>query len=89
MKNCKIINAQIPGSAGLQELEIRNEQIVRIGKPVTAIDLPILDAEGDWISLGGVDVQINGALGLAFPDVTMEDFVRVASLKENRLQLFH
>ncbi len=29
----------------------------------------ILDVKGDWISLGGVDLQINGALGLAFPDL--------------------
>ena len=29
----------------------------------------IIDVEGDWISLGGVDLQINGALGLAFPDL--------------------
>jgi N-acetylglucosamine-6-phosphate deacetylase len=85
MKNCKITNAQIPGSAGLQELEIRDERIVGIGKSLAAVDLPILDVEGDWISLGGVDVQINGALGLAFPDVEIGDFVRVASLKENRL----
>ncbi len=86
MKNCKITNAQIPGSAGLQELEIRNERIVRIGKSLAAIDLPTLDVEGDWISLGGVDVQINGALGLAFPDVTMADGVRVASLFAERLE---
>jgi N-acetylglucosamine-6-phosphate deacetylase len=25
---------------------------------------------GDWLSLGGVDLQINGALGLAFPELT-------------------
>jgi N-acetylglucosamine-6-phosphate deacetylase len=26
-----------------------------------------LDLQGDWVSLGGIDLQINGALGLAFP----------------------
>ena len=31
-----------------------------------------LDLEGDWLSLGGMDLQINGALGLAFPDVTVD-----------------
>jgi N-acetylglucosamine-6-phosphate deacetylase len=80
MKNCKITNAQIPGYAGLQELEIRDERIMRIAQSLTAIDLPTLDAEGDWISLGGVDVQINGALGLAFPDVKMGDFARLAEI---------
>jgi N-acetylglucosamine-6-phosphate deacetylase len=80
MKNCKITNAQIPGYAGLQELEIRDERIMGIARSLTAIDLPTLDAEGDWISLGGVDVQINGALGLAFPDVKMGDFDRLAEI---------
>lgn len=28
-----------------------------------------LDVAGDWVSLGGVDLQINGALGLAFPEL--------------------
>jgi N-acetylglucosamine-6-phosphate deacetylase len=77
MKNCKITNAQIPGYAGLQEIEIRDQQIMGIAKSLTAIDLPTLDAESDWISLGGIDLQINGALGLAFPDVEMADFERL------------
>jgi N-acetylglucosamine-6-phosphate deacetylase len=80
MKNCKITNAQIPGYAGLQELEIRDERIMGIAKYLTAIDLPTLDAEGDWISLGGVDVQINGALGLAFPNVERGDFDRLTEI---------
>jgi N-acetylglucosamine-6-phosphate deacetylase len=33
----------------------------------------ILDLAGDWLSPGGVDVQINGGLGLAFPDLTSTD----------------
>ena len=32
-----------------------------------------LDLDGDWLSLGGVDLQINGALGLAFPDLSLKD----------------
>ena len=80
MKNCKITNAQIPGYAGLQEIEIRDERIIGIAESLTAIDLPTLDVEGDWISLGGVDLQINGALGLAFPDVQMGDFDRLTAI---------
>ncbi|MEA5421162.1 N-acetylglucosamine-6-phosphate deacetylase [Spirulina sp. CCNP1310] len=34
---------------------------------------PTLDLGGDWLSLGGMDLQINGGLGLAFPDLTPED----------------
>lgn len=85
MKDCKITNARIPTYPGKVEIEIRNGKIGEIGDRLVAVDLPDLDVGGDWISLGGVDLQINGALGLAFPDVTTGDFVRGASLKENRL----
>jgi N-acetylglucosamine-6-phosphate deacetylase len=80
MKNCKIINAQIPGSKGLQEIAICEGKIVEIDISVAGADLPILDVEGDWISLGGWDLQINGALGLAFPDVQMSDFGRLTEI---------
>jgi N-acetylglucosamine-6-phosphate deacetylase len=75
--NCKIINALIPGYVGVQEMAIEHGKIREIGEHLTADDLPCLDVGGDWISLGGVDLQINGALGLAFPDVRMEDFDRL------------
>jgi N-acetylglucosamine-6-phosphate deacetylase len=79
MKNCKIINAGVPGYAGVQEILIREGMISSIGESV-AVESPILDVEGDWISLGGVDIQINGALGLAFPDVEMGDFDRLTEI---------
>jgi N-acetylglucosamine-6-phosphate deacetylase len=41
---------------------------VEVGENERTIDL-----EGDWISLGGVDLQINGGLGLAFPDLQFKD----------------
>jgi N-acetylglucosamine-6-phosphate deacetylase len=76
MNDYKITNAQIPGYARTQEIAIRDRQIVAIDRSVN-LDLPIVDVEGDWISLGGVDLQINGALGLAFPDVQMGDLERL------------
>ncbi len=39
-----------------------------------------LDVAGDWISLGAVDLQINGALGLAFPDVRAAQFEKLQSI---------
>jgi N-acetylglucosamine-6-phosphate deacetylase len=80
MKNCQIINARIHGYEGLQKLAIRQGEIVAIDPSLAMADLPILDVEGDWISLGGVDLQINGALGLAFPDVQMADFGRLTEI---------
>ena len=81
-----IINARLLGYIGLQQLCIdpqgRVSQILPMNtasKPVPPPDLQILDVSGDWISLGGVDLQINGALGLAFTDVETR---HVASLKE-------
>jgi N-acetylglucosamine-6-phosphate deacetylase len=79
MNDYKITNARIPGYVGLQEIAIGERQIVQICQTVQG-NLPTIDVAGDWISLGGVDLQINGALGLAFPDVTMGDFYRLTAI---------
>ena len=36
--------------------------------------------EGDWISPRGIDLQINGGLGLAFPELTPADLPRLLQL---------
>lgn len=59
---------------------MRNGKISEIADLLVADDLPTLDVGGDWISLGGVDLQINGALGLAFPDVRIEDADRLTQI---------
>ena len=38
------------------------------------------DWHGDWISPRGVDLQINGGLGLAFPELTTADLPRLEEL---------
>ncbi|MFM7551202.1 MAG: N-acetylglucosamine-6-phosphate deacetylase [Cyanobacteriota bacterium] len=38
------------------------------------------DWGGDWLSPGGVDLQINGGLGLAFPELTPGDLPRLEAL---------
>jgi N-acetylglucosamine-6-phosphate deacetylase len=40
------------------------------------------DWGGDWLSPGGVDLQINGGLGLAFPELTDADLPRLLDLLE-------
>ena len=80
MKNCKITNARIPGYVGIHEVTIAAGKIVAIDESLDLADLPTIDLDGDWISLGGVDLQINGALGLAFPDVQMEDLGRLTQI---------
>lgn len=69
-----IINARIVGYRGLQQLAIAKG---KIGAIAPRLDLPesvpTIDLKEDWLSLGGVDLQINGALGLAFPDLEPAD----------------
>jgi len=78
--NVDILNARIPGYQDLQMLLVNHEGIIEqilpmgtVFKRVPATDLQVVDVAGDWISLGGVDLQINGALGLAFPDLHPEN----------------
>jgi N-acetylglucosamine-6-phosphate deacetylase len=40
------------------------------------------DWGGDWLSPAGVDLQINGGLGLAFPELTRADLPRLEELLE-------
>jgi N-acetylglucosamine-6-phosphate deacetylase len=71
----KILNAQIPRYEGLQQIAIDARGTIAQISPMTDstdrsdIDSDI-DAAGLWISPGGLDLQINGALGLAFTEVT-------------------
>lgn len=72
-----IINARVPGYKDLQMLLINQEGIIEQILPMSTVrnDIcaSVIDVAGDWISLGGVDLQINGALGLAFPDLKVEN----------------
>ncbi|MEH2127297.1 N-acetylglucosamine-6-phosphate deacetylase [Nostoc sp.] len=72
-----IINARVTGYKDLQMLLVNPEGIIEQILPMGAIKADsrasVIDVAGDWISLGGVDLQINGALGLAFPDLAAEN----------------
>ncbi|HLO50588.1 MAG TPA: N-acetylglucosamine-6-phosphate deacetylase [Kamptonema sp.] len=75
-----ILNAKLPGYNGLQAIAINAEGIIqgiypmeKVFKRVAPPDLQVIDAGGDLVSLGGVDLQINGALGLAFPDLESDN----------------
>ncbi len=71
-----ITNAKLPGYKGLQQLWVDAKGIVQAVQPmdypfrqVPPEDLQVLNLQREWLSLGGVDLQINGALGLPFPEV--------------------
>ncbi|WP_373528205.1 N-acetylglucosamine-6-phosphate deacetylase [Nostoc sp.] len=72
-----IINARVPGYKDLQMLLVNQEGIIEQILPMDTVEAhnrtSVINVAGDWISLGGVDLQINGALGLAFPDLKAEN----------------
>ena len=73
-----IINAHVPGFQSLQQILI-DDVILEIAPKIDTV-ATVLDVEGDWISLGGIDLQINGALGLAFPDLDAENCDRLPEI---------
>ena len=82
-----LINGRVYGYNGLQRISIDRAGTVQeivamdaLKPPLTDLskrppqtDIQVWDMAGDWVSMGGVDLQINGALGLAFPDLTEKD----------------
>ena len=79
-------NARLPQRSGLYQISIeegvvsailqRNgDTIASMTPSPSSLDsaTTVIDVAKDWISLGAVDLQINGALGLAFPDLRLSD----------------
>ncbi len=76
----EILNLRLPHRKDLYRILINQageiEQISSMDIEINGgnyPDLQVFDVAGDWISLGGVDLQINGALGVAFPDLSQEN----------------
>lgn len=69
-------NARVTGYSGLQQVSIQDgviQTIQPMDAPPPTLAPQKINLEGDWLSLGGIDLQINGALGLAFPDLLPTD----------------
>ncbi len=82
----RIINARLLSNPNLQHIEIDSAGIIRT---VTSLELEttrkttseqLIDLAGDWLTLGGIDLQINGGLGLAFPDLEVRDLDRLEKI---------
>ena len=77
----KIINAKIPGYQNLQQIFINSTGNIEGIIPQNGESLPntsaTIDVEQDWVSLGGFDLQINGALGLPFPEVDETSITKI------------
>jgi N-acetylglucosamine-6-phosphate deacetylase len=77
-KDLLIKNARIIGHKGLYQVAIEAGRIKAIATStaftqLNSTDIPLLDLQENWLSLGGIDLQINGGLGLAFPDLEATD----------------
>ncbi|MEL6777304.1 MAG: N-acetylglucosamine-6-phosphate deacetylase [Cyanobacteria bacterium J06597_16] len=69
-----IRNARLLQKPGLYQISIEGHQVKHISPETsTPVTPSSIDIAGDWLSLGAVDLQINGALGLAFPDLRLTD----------------
>jgi len=87
-----IVNARLPQRPGLYQIAIEAGRISAIASqtkqpddlPATTSfpDAEVTDVKGDWISLGAVDLQINGALGLAFPDLRINRLDQLQTICE-------
>jgi N-acetylglucosamine-6-phosphate deacetylase len=89
LTDLNILNARLPGYPNFQTILVNSqgiiEQILPMGNQGNS-HLPqnyrVLDVAGDWISLGGVDLQINGGLGLAFPDLNTKNAHMLPTISE-------
>lgn len=76
-----ISNAQVIGHPGLQQVGVAGGKIAAIASKIELKNLPpTIDLDGDLLSLGGVDLQINGGLGLAFPNLTESDLPQLQQI---------
>ena len=79
--NLLINNVKVIGYRDLQQVAIAAGKIVAIESQLDLVNVPSqIDFDGDWLSLGGVDLQINGGLGLAFPDLEAKDFPKLQEI---------
>lgn len=80
-----IINARLPGFYGLQNIEINKQHQIQAIASTSPNIQPhaaeqVIDLAGDWLTLGGVDLQINGGLGLAFTDLETKDIIKIKEI---------
>lgn len=69
----KKLVGSIIGYSSIQEIEIENFTI-------KSIRASSKDKVNGWLSQGGIDIQINGALGLAFPEVQSKDIETIKKI---------
>ena len=78
-----LTNLRLPGLAGLWRLGLDDGQRIASVQSLAAGSAAAgEDWGGDWLSPMGVDLQINGGLGLPFPELREADLPRLMALQE-------
>lgn len=74
-----VTNVRFPGHNGRKRLWVNRGGVIEAIEPMEQSfarqpepGLKVFDLENRWLSMGGVDLQINGGLGLAFTDLSLE-----------------
>jgi N-acetylglucosamine-6-phosphate deacetylase len=84
MANQLIINARLPGYNTPQNIVIDAGKIQAIAPSSEAVNkidnCRAIDLKGDWLSLGGIDLQINGGLGLAFNALEFKNLAKIEEI---------
>ena len=76
-------SVRLPGSAGLWRIGVETDGHIVAVQPLPAGSAAAGESwGGDWLSPMGVDLQINGGLGLAFPELRRADLPRLLELLE-------
>ena len=76
-------SVRLPAMDGLWRIGMDADQRIAAVQPLPAGSAAAGDSwDGDWLSPMGVDLQINGGLGLAFPELTPNDLPHLLKLLE-------
>ena len=74
---------RLPAAAGLWRIGVDSQGLICRAQPLPVGSMAAGEPwHGDWLSPMGIDLQINGGLGLAFPELTPADLPRLLELLE-------
>jgi N-acetylglucosamine-6-phosphate deacetylase len=84
LKGRSLDRARVPGYPDVQQVQIDEQGQIASIRPMAEASCDPghqgMDLNGDWLSLGGIDLQINGALGLAFPEIRSRDTPKLQAI---------
>ena len=74
---------RLPNEPGQWRIGVDQDHRIQVVHPMPAGSVARGESwGGDWLSPMGIDLQINGGLGLAFPELTPTDLPRLIELLE-------